>query len=345
MDRETSKNFLRCLGVTTFNTSRAGWVTCACPLVWRHQDGSGKASFGLKLGSGEVFVNCYSCDFHGAPFELILEMRTDNKDSPSGKVYEFGKALKILTDNPASFLDTGAPSLDEQLFGAGPDVIFPESWLAEFELAYCAKPAGGPNCGEVHPYLETGRKGGPVPYAVAKALDLRYDNLKSRVCFPVRDYNNKLRGLHGRSIYDNATLPYWMYPFKSKDHNFGEKQTNADVWLGEAWVDPEAPVIVAESVFDLARVYQVYRNVISPLTASLNEVKMKRLAGVKTIVTLYDADKAGDVARKKITERLTGVNLHHAYLPSGFDAGAMPVAELATLLEKFVNLDPLLLHN
>ena len=46
MNPTAARSFLHALGVTTFGRARTGWVVCACPLgPWRHQDGSGKASF------------------------------------------------------------------------------------------------------------------------------------------------------------------------------------------------------------------------------------------------------------------------------------------------------------
>ncbi len=166
--------------LSSFGRARTGWVVCACPLgPWRHQDGSGKASFGLKtsagLGGGPALAKCFSCDFVGTPAELLYEMLGRNRLSPSGKRYDFAGALAILADQSASASASGAAaqaaaavamvspglkSIDEATWGAPAELVFPESWLARFEPAYAA-------AGEVHPYLA----GRGVPWRVARDLE------------------------------------------------------------------------------------------------------------------------------------------------------------------------------
>jgi hypothetical protein len=338
MNLEASRAFMRCLGATQFG-NRSGWATCACPFrPWKHQDGSGKASFGLKAGLSSVYAKCLSCDWVGDPLELVYELNILNKQSPSGVKYRFGDAMAILEANPASLLESGQASVDEMTYGASIDYVFPETWLDEFEKAYCAKPADGPKCGEVHPYLE--ERG--MPFEVARKLDMRWDAIKARVCFPVRDYNGQLRGLHGRSVWKDTDLPYLMYLYT--DQVTGERHHNAHVWLGEAWVEPEKPVVIVESVFDLARVFQVYRNVICPLTSSLNSVKLQRLTGITEIITLLDNDKAGIKAKDKLKEKVgvPMVHLEHK-LPPDLDPGKMTPEFIAEILAPLVDLDEPLL--
>lgn len=328
MDSATTRDFLRCLSVTRFG-GRTGWVTGACPLgPWAHGDGSGRASFGMKTGTGPIFVKCFSCGYHGTPAELVYEIVGRNRLSPSGKPYAFARALAILAANPSSLLEDGIPSLDEATWGAPAETVFPESWLAEFEPAHAE--------GRVHPYLQ----GRHVPYAVARALDLRFDPMRARICFPVRDVHGRLRGLHGRSIYDHVRLRYLMYTLEDEH---GEKRCSPDVWLGEAWVDPERPVVVVESVFDLVPVYQCYRNVMTPLMASLNARKLARLAGIRTVVPMFDADRAGALALETLKKGLGRTALVPIQSIGGFkDPGAAGVAVVAEILRHYVELDPIL---
>lgn len=351
MNPTAARSFLHALGVTTFGRARTGWVVCACPLgPWRHQDGSGKASFGLKtsagLGGGPALAKCFSCDFVGTPAELLYEMLGRNRLSPSGKRYDFAGALAILADQSASASASGAAaqaaaavamvspglkSIDEATWGAPAELVFPESWLARFEPAYAA-------AGEVHPYLA----GRGVPWRVARDLDLRFDTGRGRVCFPVRDGHGRLRGLHGRSIRDDVGLRYLMYTLPDP-RDPAVRRCNPDVWLGEAWVDPDRPVVVVESVFDLARVYQCYRNVIAPLSASLNARKLARLAGIATLVPMFDADKAGAQALARLTRALRGTAIVPVQSIGGHeDPGAAPVEAVAGILARYVALDPIL---
>lgn len=310
MNLDTAKSFLRCLGLAAAETRRSGWVTGACPLgPWRHRDGSGRGSFGLKLESG--LCNCFSCQWHGTAFDLLYEMRHLERQRASGRRLDFKAALALLaTGSPAA---GHTPSLDERTWGQREDFVFPESWLAEFEPAFAD--------GEVHPYLAARR----VPYDVARALDLRFDPLRQRLCFPVRDHHGRLRGLHGRTIHDHVTLRYLMYTLDGR--------CSPEVWLGESWADPERPLVVVESVFDLARVYEVWPNVVCPLTASLGPTKIARLRGVKTILPMFDRDAAGARARDKLLCALPGVRFHPIELPyEGCDPADLTAAEVRALL-------------
>ncbi len=155
---------------------------------------------------------------------------------------------------------------------------------------------------------------------------MRWDAFRKRICFPVRDDQGRLRGLHGRDATGENSLPYLMYPH--------EHQTNPHIWLGEHYCDPEKTVVIAESVFDLARVYEHYTNVISPLTASLSKAKIDRLAGISAIVTLFDEDKAGMRARDKLTKYLSKVELLHVSPCEAEDAADLTSEEMRALLEE-----------
>lgn len=310
MNLDTATTFLRCLGLAAPNTGRSGWVTGACPLgPWRHRDGSGRGSFGLKLASG--LCTCFSCHWHGVPFDLLHEMRHLERQRPSGRRLDFKGALAVLaSESPAA---APAPSLDERTWGQREEVVFPESWLAEFEPAYAGD--------EVHPYLAARR----VPAHVAAALDLRFDPLRQRLCFPVRDHHGRLRGLHGRTVHEHVALRYLMYT--------RDGRCSPEVWLGESWADPERPLVVVESVFDLARVYEVWPNVVCPLTASLGPAKIARLSGVRTILPMFDRDAAGHRARDRLMRALPGVRFLPVELPyDGCDPADLAAAEVRALL-------------
>ncbi|WP_020696489.1 hypothetical protein [Reyranella massiliensis] len=312
MNLDTGKAFLRCLGLAAVETRRTGWLTGACPLgPWRHRDGSGRGSFGLKLASG--LCTCFSCHWHGVPFDLLYEMRHLERQRASGRRLDFKGALAVLAAGSPASAPAPAPSLDERTWGQREDFVFPESWLAEFEPAFAD--------GEVHPYLAARR----VPYEVAAALDLRFDPLRQRLCFPVRDYHGRLRGLHGRTVHEHVTLRYLMYTLDGR--------CSPEVWLGEAWADPERPLVVVESVFDLARVYEVWPNVVCPLTASLGAAKIARLSGVRTILPMFDRDAAGHRARDRLMRALPGVRFLPVELPhENCDPADLTAAEVRALL-------------
>jgi hypothetical protein len=302
------REFVGLLGQKT-GEFRAGWVTCTCALApWTHTHGGKDKSptFGIKIEEGLPFVSCFACDFHGKLCDLIVELHYLGSELPLGALLAKLDGLDIEIEKPIANWEEQAWRHEE--------AIFPE-WLREaLEPAWCD--------GEVHPYL--GDRG--VPVVTAQALDICWDDFRQRIVFPVRDFKGRLRGLHGRSIYPHVEPRYRMYPF--------EKKTNPHVWLGEHWVDFEKTVVVTESVFDLARVHQVYENTVTPLRASLSVEQVKRMLGARKIITLFDNDKAGEKARSKMSLVLRSQEIVHLLPPEEFgDAGATPLDQLGMILE------------
>lgn len=331
MNRDTAAKWLNLVGVKALPAHRAGWVVCHCPLgPWRHKGGVDKnPSFGLRVEQGESFCSCFSCGWHGSQTELLLELRHLNASRPSGLDYDFKQALVLVEDATADLeLDLDSPGVEQILLAPqGTDHVFPDWWLDSFAPAMESKTALA--------YLH-GRDGGPVPLSVVTALDLRWDAIQRRVCFPVRDFESRLRGLHGRAADPGNPLAYRMYTFQGRN--------NPDVWLGESWVDPDRPVIIAESVFDLVRVFQCYRNVTTPLTASINQAKIHRASGWMQQFTLFDRDAAGKEARAKHAKSLPGCMVKHLEIPEPYqDGGEMSVHAMAQLLSEVVPLDGILL--
>lgn len=328
MNKKQLKEWLHCLGSEADNSSDAGWVQCKCVLApWTHSKGTdSNPSLGIKVDNMKAAgqVHCFACNFGGDQMDLLLELHRLNKADKQGE-YDIAGAMKLLTsaeeEAPLSLGDIG--DYEEDVTSLPEDgKLFPEWWLNSFPAGYD------------HPYLQT-RKGGMVPYAVAKALDLRYDPVRQRIGFPIRDEKGFLRGFHGRDVTGKQELKYCMYPY--------QKETNPMVWLGEHWVDYEKPVVIAESVFDLARIYQVYRNVVCPLTASISSEKIKRIGAATEIFCIMDDDNAGHAATAKLQKYLPDSVFKVIPLPEGAkDPGDMSVHQVAMMLEPFLQLDEVL---
>ena len=120
------------------------------------------------------------------------------------------------------------------------------------------------------------------------------------------------------------------------------KRNNPLVWLGESWVDTEKPIVVVEGPMDLASVYRVYRNVVSPLFATPSQAKILRMADALQWITLLDRGKGGDAGREKIAKALhRDHTITHLEPPTGRkDPGECSVGELQSLLKEHVFLDP-----
>ena len=92
-------------------------------------------------------------------------------------------------------------------------------------------------------------------------------------------------------------------------------------------------IMFAAAVFDVASAFRVYRNVCAPMTAGFSEARARRLRSAIEIVTLFDADKAGDRARQRASQRFPHARVRHLFPPDGKkDAGEMTRAELRALL-------------
>jgi hypothetical protein len=322
MKKDQAIQFLKHLGVTPpSDQSRSGWVISKCPLMhWRHEGGiSSSPTFGIKCEHGDGFVNCYACDFHGKQSELVMEMRTHNKLNPQG-VFAFGEALQLITDAENDLhLNLDGPGIEEVLFGdAGGFHEFPEWWLDSFAPALAV------------PFARQYLAERNVPEALTQALDLRADTSQKRVCFPIRDFQGLLMGLHGRSVEDGVDPRYRMYLQAGKN--------NPGIWYGEHWIDLTKPVVVVEGPFDVASVKRVYPNVASPLFSNPSEEKLRRMTDAFEWITLLDRGTGGDKGRQKISKVCKNNLVTHLLPPPGVkDPGVMSVEQLRETLGSYVD--------
>lgn len=316
MNKHSITNVIEALGHQVRGLS-GDWVQTNCPLApWRHESGTDKnPSFGVEVNNaGKSRCHCFSCDFNGDLEDLILELQVNAKDT-LGLNYTALRDLVEKAEEGAMLPTAWEPPEEDD----GIDRPFPEYWLKSFPPATTSP--------EAMAYL----KKRFTPLSVIQLCDLRWDSDRRRVCFPIRDFNGVLMGLHGRAIDKDNQPPYHVYRFKGT--------SNRHIWLGEHWVDFDKPVVVTESVFDLTRVLQVYRNVVSPLSANVKDVTAKRMLGAYRIVTMYDGDKAGWRARAKLQKMLPKSTFTHINLPHEKDPGDMSIDEIADMIDGLVKVD------
>lgn len=307
---------------------RSGWVVASCPLApFTHDGGTDiHPAFAVKKEDGDPACHCFACDFHGTLGELLIELHTFNRQHKLLEL-ELSAALALIDEADNAFaLDLDGPDIEEVLFGpkAKPHV-FPEWWLNSFPPAL--------EIGWAHAYLAS--RG--VPDKVATALDIRADGNERRVCFPVRDFAGRLRGLHGRAVDADTEPRYRMYCQGGSN--------NPEIWLGEHWIDWERPLVVVEGPIDLASVYRVYRNVATPLFANPSAPKLRRMADCLEWITLFDRGKGGDAGRLKVGKLLAKDHvIQHLEPPPGRkDPGETTLDELVQLIAKYVKLDEILI--
>jgi hypothetical protein len=315
---EQIRNWLNLLG-ETHSESGHEWVRTHCPLApWAHDRGTDEnPSFGIKIVPGDSPVHCFSCNFSGTQTTLLIVLAGYVRDT--NHALDIRGAMRAISD-----VEDGGETLELQPWEeraqiSAPDFIFSEEWLATYRRAYTDT--------ELHPYLIE-RK---MPHRVAEVLDIRLMSKEGRVCFPIRNWGGDLVGLHGRTTIGGLPT-YRMIKCQ------GNK--NPMAWLGESWVDPNEPVVLVESVFDLARVFEIYRNVMCPLTASMSNRKINRISRLNHVVVMFDADRAGDQAWRKVATALRDdCVVEKVSLPSGKDPSDLSSMFVGKLLREIVDLE------
>lgn len=328
MKKAKIKEALESLGATVKEANRVGWVVSDCPLgPWKHKDGkSADDVFGVKVGTGDPFCNCFACGFHGTMGDLLVEIKYRDKMSPSPKTYNFKRCQEIVNEAMDEFeLHLDTPDVEEMfIHGVGKKnkMVFDKWWIKSF-----------PAASEVDwamDYLVNTRD---VPAPLIAQCDIRVDTEQRRVCFPVRDFEGVYRGFHGRAVFDDVEPRYRMYTYKGSN--------NPVVWLGENHIDPSQPIVIAEGPFDYTSALRVYSNVCCPLFANPNVEKLKRMGHCLEWVTLLDQGTGGDIGRERI-EFYMGKDhiIKHAHLPEHRkDAGACTRDEIAEVLGDFVKIE------
>jgi hypothetical protein len=315
------------LGVRNANAhKRAGWVVSACPLgPWQHEGGhSSPEVFGVKIEEGDPHCNCFACAWHGTAGDLVQRMIGLNKLRPAIEVkWKKANALVWEAEETQEF-DFDIPGVEE-LLAAKPEglIEFPDWWLGGFPRAW--------DVGWARAYL-TARN---VSKKLSALLDVRCDPIQRRICFPVRDFEGVMRGMHGRATDPEMEPRYRAYRHAGK--------MNPIVWMGEDWVDRTKPIVAVEGPFDLMSVKRVYANVVSPLYATPSQEKLMRMADALEWITFYDRGAGGDNGRVRVDKALSADHIvTHLHPPKGRkDPGEMGVNELVESLASLVQLTAL----
>jgi DNA primase len=309
LNQQSAEVFLRALGSKKVDFSSLPWVHGNCPLArWKHQKGTDtKPSFGVLTGPVKTRCHCFSCNTSGSPTEIIKEilLRANGEHG-----YDLRTAERVLEDDEG-LLDL---SVDEEARYEQPVIPFPESFWHSFV------PVTGID--EPQSYLHS--RG--ISLAEMKKHDIRWDGLQRRVCFPVRGFDGLLYGVRGRAIDSTNQPRYMSYPCSHV--------TNPQVWLGESTVDFDDPILVAEASFQRLACMRLYPNVVAPLSASIHAAQAKRMSKGFCFVHLFDGDKAGREASKKLRAFLPKAKHVVLYLPDDCGPDDISMNELHDILAR-----------
>ncbi len=299
----------------THSQNRDGWVNASCVFApYLHEGGVDKSpSFGISYGKNNLSrYNCFSCNSSGYLDNILYALRDVSGDKKLSKKYDIVNALKMIDDEDdiSASIVSYAQSIAE--CDSGDVVVFSEEWLEGFK-SYKGSP-------RAVAYLKSRFVGAKV----ADYLDIRFDAGRDRVCFPSRDFEGDLVGLRGRDISGGHKIPYLAYKW--------DGHYNKTTWLGEDKIDLDKPVLLVESVFDLASALRVYSNVLCSYSCGVSKEQVMRVAGAVYFVTLYDTGKGGDIARKKLEKHLGHRTVNLLPTAGKGDPGEMTVEELWTTL-------------
>ncbi len=286
---------------------RENWLILKCPLApWRHGGGTdNNPSFGIEIGNDPPKCICLACGFAGKLQDVLFELvRNLKPGTPSRK-----RAVKMMQGIPVA--STKGPMMPiKTTTRVVRDPLFPEKWLASFPLAS--------SYAEPMKYLMSRN----VNNITADKIDIRYDPNNERIGFTIRDWSSTLRGMQGRTMID-AQPKYLFYKYEGK-------ACGHEVLMGEHLIDPEKPVILVEGVFDYAALFPYTKQVLVLWGCQATETRLKRLARLLKIYTAFDNDKAGDMAREKLSA--SGLPVTNLHLPPGVgDVGDLDEVGLKSL--------------
>jgi hypothetical protein len=297
---------------------RGKWIQCSCPLSpWNHDSGKDTSpSFAIRVEPDkESYFNCFVCE-SGSLSDLILKLQYFKAQNLG---YDLAAAWRLIELEDAQKINLSVKEWGTQE-SVPEEYVIPEPWLAQFQKAWPVPMA--------REYLESRH----VSQAITEILDVRWDKSMRTVCFPIRNRAGELVSLRGRRVEQKSTAPpYHVYtPVGESPHQS---------WLGEHSVDFDKPVLLVESVFDVASVLRVYRNVMAPLSVGINQERIKRIAKASEIVTLFDQGKGGDKARQ-IVQYHMGTALVTHLIPEAKDPGEQSEESLRNQLKTVLNLLP-----
>jgi len=153
--------------------------------------------------------------------------------------------------------------------------------------------------------------------------------LADRLCFPLRDMRGNIKAFIGRALHSDLSAKYLFYPAHVKVPIFP--------------VSPEVyknSLIIVEGIFDALNLQDKgLTNVICAFgtTSLLKSYKDKlshfKILGVNKFYIMFDGDKAGQSAAKKLETILNenGFNAETVELPKDRDPGDLSAAEVMIL--------------
>ena len=324
MDAATVIEVLKVLGADVGkNGGNDEWISTTCLFAQHTHKGGTDLHASAAISSGGQIFKCCSCGKEASGLKAMLYELYRLNTAAQLDVSAITAAVRLLDGVPAS---GQSPSVS---FGKrdfikrteGGVVCYPKEFLASFPMALAYH--------EAIAYLKERR----MSQSMIKTLDLRFDTVEKRICFPY--YKGKdLIGIRGRAINPDHRIQHYDYAYRGQ-YNVGSE------WFSAGKLQRSRSLIVVEGEFDFARVFKHYRNVVAMLGSTPNKKKMGKLSDFKKVIWFADSDGAG-VASTAMAEEFFQAR-HTPFtsipLPLGSDPDALGSMEMWGLLSSYVAVD------
>jgi len=321
----------------------------ACPF-------HGEKTPSFIVSPDKQIFHCFGCGIGGNALSFLMKYEQLN----------FREAAKILADKvgiklPVSqFVDRGRDSFLDKLFSLN-------EAAKNFYKAYLASPNGklcsrylkerGINDDTVNMFqlgfapnlweeLITFFKKKDIELNLLEKAGLalpsekgkgHYDRFRNRIIFPIFDLRNKVVGF-GARILDNSQPKYINSP-ETPIYNKGRHLYGLNFSKGH--IKEKDYAIIVEGYLDLIVPYQYgIRNIGATLGTALTPDQVKLLRRFsKTVIIVFDSDKAGEEASLRGLDILVSLdmNVRIARLPKGYDPDSFVRKNGKVAFEKIVS--------
>ena len=309
------------VGVRKVKQNSQGWVNATCPFESRHGGGIDEfPSFGIKVASDRSSkYNCKSgsCGMHGdnllglvfaleankvktlVPYDVLFQwvLERDNtlKEAVARKDPEERRAKKVTSSVYNWQSSVEHRSISSTTAGVVPSLIVGElpipKILPETDLDAIRKLSD-----EAIAYLEGPKRQLTRETIAAWELGSRY----GRVAIPVRDYQQRLVGISGRSVPSETKPPKGPKYL----HSLGFKKDH--FLFGESKKTSGRRAIAVEGQFDVIWLWQVgYQNALAIMGSDPSQQQIEKLVRwFDEVVVLGDGDPAGHKMARDTHEAL-----------------------------------------
>lgn len=321
-----------------------GWYSLPC-LFGKHNHSNGADIHpSAKMSPDGNGYRCFACSASYRTAEIMLWDLFKMNTNAGVSNERVNAALAYCSGNkaPPHLASESGGSVSNKEQGILP---FPKEYLARFPSVLLKSPSTGTYAfRDAIDFLANRR----TPLQVIQDFDLRWDAAYKRIVFPTFLKGKVCAGLEGRFINFNADIvgmdtatKYWVYTHSPKKGD-APRSNSGIVWFRQSKLRLSKPVVLAEGVFDAARIYQHYRNVTAISGAFISPAKLAYLKQFKQVILLPDNDATGERSALTLKELYPAVQI--VRVPTRYkDAGEMPSAEMRSLLEEHLRLDAPLL--